>query len=93
MTTPELKPVEGKIVLKFLDDETADEKRDRTSGYSQPGGTTEKGVYAQVIAVGPKSVTKKGAVVIVRPWARDGLDIGDGSVLTEDYCVMASVAQ
>ena len=91
--SPELKPVEGKIVLKFLDEETEGEKRDRMSGNMQPGSTSEKGVFAQVIAVGPKSVAKKGAVVIVRPWARDGLDLGDDTVLTDDYCVMASVAQ
>lgn len=91
--TPELKPVENKIVLKFLDEETDEERDQRQNRYNAPSATVEpeKALYAQVVAVGPKSDVKKGNVVLVRQWARDGLDLGDDTVLTDDYCVMAVV--
>lgn len=39
-----------------------------------------------------KVPAKKGNVVLVSPWARNGLELGDDTVLTDGYCVMAVVA-
>lgn len=92
--TPKLKPVEGKIVLKFLDEETDEERMKRHVAH--PGAVEhepEKAEFAQVIAVGPKVAAKAGDVVLVRPWARDGLDVGDGQVLTDGFAVMAIVSK
>ena len=78
MATPNLKPVEGKVILKFLDEET-DEEHQRRIGPHSPGNLSQpKGVFAQVVAVGAKVPVKVGDIALVYPWARDGLDVGDG---------------
>lgn len=90
MSAPELKPVEGKVVLKFLDEESDEERDKRLDSYSNAPPDSDKGLWAQVLAAGAKCPCKKGDVVLVSSWARDsGIDLGDDSVLTDAYCVLA----
>ena len=47
---------------------------------------------ALVVAVGADVPAKKGQTVLVRSYARHGVDIGDNTVLTDGYCVLAVVS-
>lgn len=91
-----IKPVEGMVALQILDDPKAkDESSDMVSASSAPSGDSyNTALTALVVGIGPKGPAgvKKGSIVLCRGYARDGLDIGDGVVLTDCYCIAGIVS-
>lgn len=93
--TPELKPVKGMVVLKFLTDDESDTDVSRyaSNGPSSPSPPErDRTSIAQVIAAGPDTNVKKGQVVMVRSYAREAPEIDDDTVITDAYCILAVVA-
>lgn len=87
-------PVEGYVALQIVDDETDEEREARRQRYSQgPSESYNEAIHAIVIGVGPKAPkgVVKGAVVLVRKYARDGLRLDEDTVLVETYCIAAVV--
>lgn len=92
----DIKPVEGMVALQLLDKEVEEkESGDMVSASSvgSPDDAYNTAIYAIVIGIGPKGPTgvKKGSTVLVRGYAANGLDIGDGVVLTDSYCIVGLV--
>ena len=84
----DLKPAEGMVALKFVDDldDDGDLGSDTDVDYD--------GLLAIVLAVGPKVTgIRKGDTVVTRPYARDGLKIGENAVLADAYCIAATVSK
>lgn len=89
----DIQPVEGMVALQILDDDT-DEKSERQTGMGlTPDDSYNEALHAIVIGIGPKGPAgvKKGNVVLCRGYARNGLDVGDGVVLTDVYCIAGVV--
>jgi hypothetical protein len=70
-----VRPSEGLLLVQWLDDRADDESP------CLPDGDYE-GCLAQVIAAGPKTSSKAGQVVILRPFTR-GTKAPGGSCLVE----------
>lgn len=90
-----IKPAEGYLAVRFVDDddEETNEKAEQSSyeGGPQPSAVEYEGCLAVVAAVGSKVSAKVGDTIVTRPYARDGVKIGTGLVLIENYCVLATV--
>jgi co-chaperonin GroES (HSP10) len=88
----DIAPVEGFVALQIVDDET-EEERELRKNRDYPSDSYNEAIYAIVVGVGPKAPAgvKKGATVLVRKYARDGLRIDDDTVLVETYCIAAVV--
>lgn len=89
-------PVEGYVALQIIDDETEEERAARMQRYSQGPSTSDsynEAITALVVGVGPKAPkgVVRGAVVMVRKYARDGLRLDEDTVLVETYCIAAVV--
>lgn len=87
-------PVEGYVALQIIDDETEEEREARKQAYSQgPSESYNEAITALVVGVGPKAPkgVVRGAVVMVRKYARDGLRLDEDTVLVEVYCIAAVV--
>lgn len=87
-------PVEGFVALQIVDDETEEEREARKQSYSQaPSDSYNEAITAIVVGVGPKAPkgVVRGAVVLVRKYARDGLRLDEDTVLVETYCIAAVV--
>lgn len=83
----DIKPAEGKVVLKFIDD-VDDEAYDGLPSVSY------EGMLAIVVAVGAKVTSaRKGDTVITTPWARDGLKLGDNTYICDSYCIQGTVSK
>lgn len=87
--TPELKPVEGKVVIRFLESEN-----DGDPAYSGDGPSCERPetCFALVLAAGAKTSVKKGQTVLVSGWARNDPKIDDDTVITDNCSILAVVA-
>jgi hypothetical protein len=89
----DLTPAEGKVLLHFVD---ADVDDDESSASALPNASYEpvpyEGCLAIVMAVGAKVSAKKGQVVVVSPWARDGLKVGE-NILADAYHIQATVKE
>lgn len=87
--TPELKPVEGKVIIRFLDNESDDgESQSTGNDLSNDGPCT---CFALVLAAGPKTNVKKGQTVPVSGWARSDPKIDDDTVITDNWSILAVV--
>jgi hypothetical protein len=87
-------PVEGFVALQIIDDETEEEREARRQNYnSAPSDSYNEAITALVVGVGPKAPkgVVRGAVVMVRKYARDGLRLDEDTVLVEVYCIAAVV--
>jgi hypothetical protein len=86
LTGVSIKPAPGMVALRFVDD--LDDDDDISTNID----VDNYGLIATVLGVGDdvKGV-RKGSTVIVRTYARDGLKLGENSVLTEAYCVIATI--
>jgi hypothetical protein len=87
-------PVEGYVALQIVDDETEEERTARKANYSSgPSDSYNEALTAIVVGIGPKGPknVKRGSVVMVRKYARDGLRLDDDTVLVEVYCIVALV--
>ena len=88
-------PVEGYVALQIIDDETEEERTARKQAYSSgpPSDSYNEAITAIVVGVGPKAPkgVVRGAVVMVRKYARDGLRLDEDTVLVEVYCIAAVV--
>lgn len=75
---------EGTLAVRFLD-EDEDEPAKGEEQYASPvpsGSMPYEGCLAQVVSVGPKVAgVKVGSIVVTRPWARDGMKLGDATVI------------
>jgi hypothetical protein len=90
--TPDLKPVKGMVVLKFLDDEE-DSASDANASYGTPQtADRERTCIAQVVAAGAETNVKRGQVVIVRSYARSAPEIEPGAVIADAYTILAVIA-
>lgn len=92
----EIKPAEGKIAIRFVDDDDDGDEGSASASPSAPeSGVEYEGVLAIVLAVGPKVAgTKKGDVVVMSPWARDSsLCIGGGTHICGAYQIEATLAK
>lgn len=86
----EIKPAEGMIAVRFVDDDLEEERRETYA--ASPDSYENEALLAIVVAVGPKvSGVKKADVALLRSYAADGVKLGDGIVLIESYCVLGTV--
>lgn len=92
MSAPELKPVKGMVVLKFLEDDDEDSSADAAGVYTSTVDMHEKTCLAQVVAAGPATNVKKGQIVLTRSYARQNPEIDDDTVICDSYCILAVVA-
>lgn len=93
MSAPELKPVKGMVVLRFLEDDDEDSSADAAGVYSSsPEPSQEKTCLAQVVAAGAETNVKKGQIVLTRSYARNNPEIDDDTVICDSYCILAVVA-
>ncbi len=75
-----VKPADGYMAVRFIDD------------LSSVKDDSDEALLAIVDAVGSKvSGVKAGDTVILRPYARHGLKLGDDLVLIESYSVAGRV--
>lgn len=81
-------PVEGKAVVRFLDD---DKEETANADSSAPYNESSEGLFALVIAAGKKVPAKKGDIVITSSWAYPGLDLGDGNCVIDGYSIQVVV--
>lgn len=92
----DIKPVEGMVALQILDDPKAKNESDGMVSTGSPvcDDSYNTALTALVVGIGPKGPpgVKKGSIVLCRGYARDGLDIGDGVVLTDSYCIAGIVS-
>lgn len=98
LTGVNLKPAEGMLIVRFVDDDDDDDDdENQTPSYgadAYPESMPYEGCLAIVTAVGPKSGNVRvGNTIVTRPYARDGLKIGGGLTLIESYCVVATLAE
>lgn len=88
MTALGIEPAEGYVALEFLDGE------DR-GDHSRPAPVSSdenEAIMAMCVGAGKKvSVCKRGDTVLVRPYARHGIRVGENVVLVEAYCVVGRV--
>lgn len=95
LTGADITPAEGKLAVRFIDDDDDDD--DETTAAAQypsaPGEEVPyKGCLAIVLDVGPKAGTaKKGNIIVVSPWAKRGLKIGDDVIIIDSYSVQATL--
>lgn len=90
----DIQPVEGMVALQILSDAVDEDKAQDAMNSSAPDGDSyNEAVYAIVLGIGPKGPAgvKKGSTVLCRGYARNGLDLGDGAVLTDSYCIAALI--
>lgn len=76
-------PTEGMVAVRFVDDD--DDDSTMSSGEPEYDG-----LLAIVVAAGPKTSVKKGQIIVTRPWARDGLKVGE-AVLIDSYQIAATL--
>jgi hypothetical protein len=86
----DIKPAEGMVAVKFVDDGDGDDDA-ASATPSEP--MPYEGVLAIVLGVGAKTSVKKGDTIVVRPYARDGLCLGDGVYLIDSYCIAATIGK
>ncbi len=74
-----IKPSEGNLAVRFLEDEGEDGKKVPQTPYPSPTHEEpdRKLLCALVIAVGKKVEAKAGQMVAVSQWARDTPTLGD----------------
>lgn len=90
LTGSTIKPTEGRVLVKFVDAD--DTKPGASMGSPMETSQGQEGVLATVLAVGPKVTgMKKGDVVILYPWACEGLTVGEDTVITDSYSIAAVV--
>jgi hypothetical protein len=51
------------------------------------------GIPAKVVAAGKGSDYEEGDVVLVKPYANWGLNLGDGSILLPDVCIAGKIVE
>ena len=86
----DVKPAEGKVVLRFVDDVDGDDEP--AAGYAPMPSADYEGLLAIVIGVGAKVTgCKKGDTVVTSPWARDGLKLGDNTYVCDAWCIQATI--
>ena len=78
-----IKPAEGMVAVKFVDDDDDDSPSDEPLEYEC--------LLAIVVGVGAKVKVKEGATVVTKPWARDGLCLGEGIHLINEYEIAATI--
>lgn len=95
LTGVKIKPAEGMVALAFVDsDEEVDEEIKKSVSYNSTPYEPKPycGLLAIVLGIGPNVTTcKVGDTVVVGPYARDGLKIGENSVLTDAYHIKATI--
>jgi len=91
--TPELKPVEGKVVIKFLEGENDDDDGGTcgTCGCCPCCCDRPQTCFAVVLAAGAKTSVKKGQTVLVSGWARNDPEVDDDTVITDNWSILAVV--
>lgn len=89
-----IKPAEGTLAVKFVDDDDDDDDDSgalATSYNAAPEPMDYEGCLAIVIAVGPKVPgVKKGDTVVTSSWAKDGIKVG-GLNLISSWDVKATL--
>lgn len=85
-----VKPAEGRVILKFVDDDTEDEA---PAAPGQLPTVEYDGCLAIVVAVGAKCTSKPGQAVITSQWARDGMKLGEGHVLASQYDIVGTITE
>lgn len=87
MANMQIEPAEGMVALEFLDD--GDEK---TESYRNDPGEASEGIFAMCVGVGRDvKRCKRGDTVIVDKWAREGMKVGDGVILVDQWAVKGTV--
>ena len=86
-----IKPAEGCLAVRFVDDDDEDEQADEISYGALQDAKPYEGCLAVVAGVGDKVKTKVGATIVTSPWAREGLKLGNGLVLISEYDVKATL--
>lgn len=87
-----IRPTEGKVAVKFVDeDEGEGAIQSAATPMAEP--VPYEGVLAVIVAVGDKVKLSKGDTVVMRPWARSGLKLGDNLFICDAYDVVATIDQ
>lgn len=88
----DVSPAEGRVLLRFVDDEDDEESSRDKTGPALADSVPYEGCLALILAVGPKTGTlKKGQMAICTPYARDGLKLGDNTVMTDVYNIVGTL--
>jgi hypothetical protein len=83
-----IKPAEGMLILKFVDEDEEDEP----APSAEPLPPIEyDGCLAIVVAAGAKTTSKPGQTVITNQWARDGMSLGDCMVLANQWDIVGTI--
>lgn len=90
MTALGIEPAEGYVAIEFLDGE---EKSGQSNASATPHAQDEnEALMAMCVGVGKKVTTcKRGDTVLVRPFARHGVRVGENVVIVESYAVLGRV--
>ena len=88
----QLKPAEGTLAVKYIDDDDDDDDSSGALPYSDsPEPMDYEGCLAIVVAVGTKvNGIKKGDTVVTSEWCRNGMKLG-GLTLISSYEVKATL--
>lgn len=91
LTGATIKPVEGKIAIKLVDDD--EEKKPRPmAGPAPTAPDADECVLGTVVAVGAKLPgLKKGDVVLLRGWVRSEPRLGESTLICDAYHVLATI--
>lgn len=85
-----LKPAEGKIAVRFVDDE--EEEASESMAGTGPQPSQDEAVLAVVTGVGPKVTgVKKGDTVALRGWTRYSPKVGSITIC-DAYDVLGTIA-
>ncbi len=84
----EIKPVEGKVALKILDEDDEDNKR---QSMGQNDDDWNKTVLAMVVGAGKGVPAKKGDTVLVRGYVKNEPKLDDDTVISDAYAILAVV--
>ncbi len=83
-----IKPAEGMVAVKFVDDDDDDTPAPGASSETVP----YEGVLAIVLAVGAKTSVKKGDTIVTRPSAKDySLCLGENVYLINSFDIAATI--
>ena len=95
LTGQKIKPAEGMLVVRFVDDDVDDDKDPDSTRYpsAEPVNKPYEGCLAVVAAVGDKVKAKVGSTIVTDPWAREGLKLGNGLVVINSNAVKATLLE
>lgn len=93
MAAGDIKPADGMVAIRFLEGEDESEEHSTRPGQPEPSGPhDEEACLAICVGVGADIKScKPGDTILVRPWARHSIKVGDDTRICEGYNVVAVI--